>query len=98
MERLFANHRGVLIGLLFALLVGAQTISAAHAYEHDPGSVGDTTCATCVSGTQLAAAAVDSGQPVALPVARPALCSGQATMQVILARSQARQRGPPAIP
>ena len=83
MLRVSGKSRTVLGALLFAFLIGVQTISIAHAYDHDPASLGDTVCATCISINQLAAA-IDTGQVPAPVVSGPAHFY------------QPNQRGPPA--
>ena len=79
--------------LLFALLVGVQSVRIAHAFDHDPASLGDTACATCISLSQLATAAVDTGASPSLTIAGPVFL-----VQYTVAVSAAvpRQRGPPA--
>ncbi len=89
--------RTILGALLFALLIGVQTISIAHAYEHDAVSIGDTACATCISVNQLAAAAVDTGHAPA-PVVSTSVRLGKACDVVpVTSADVPKQRGPPAI-
>jgi hypothetical protein len=84
--------------LLFALLISAQTLSIAHAYEHDPGSLGETACTTCASFGQHIAVAVDTGQPVVQQGFSPIRRGACALPLAGRIADQARQRGPPARP
>ena len=87
---------GRLAALLGALLLVAQSLAVAHAYQHDPGSAVETTCASCVIGGQLANACADSasdrvpGLDVVSHEARE-----QFSFDTIIIPA-ARQRGPPA--
>lgn len=90
---------GQLIGVtLMALLIGVQTISIAHAYEHDPESAQGTPCATCVSINQLAAAATDNGQAKAPPMFKSEFSNDRAILIAIVNLCTPRERGPPAAP
>jgi len=89
--------RRIIGALLFALLISVQTISIAHAYDHDPGPFQDTACATCVSINQLAAIAVDHSFPATLPVTKPVLrCNHFAARETGVTRTP-HQRGPPTL-
>jgi hypothetical protein len=88
----------IVSALLFALLISVQTISIAHAYEHDPGAFQDTACATCVSINQLAAVAVDHSHPETLPILKPVLRSNYFAAREASVVRTPRQRGPPALP
>ena len=46
--------------LLALLLFGAQSGALAHAFEHDPGSLQNPTCAICVTVSQLDSSCVDT--------------------------------------
>lgn len=61
MRRLFVKLWRPANAVLIVLLIAAQTGAIAHAYEHDPGTLQDATCASCVTVNQLSAACVDSG-------------------------------------
>jgi len=95
MSRSFARSGTVVSAVMFALLIGAQTVAITHAYKHEPGPIGDTVCATCVSINQLAAIAVDSTEPLPLRDFRPVLCSVTAVFKSAPVAVQPRQRGPP---
>jgi hypothetical protein len=84
--------------LLFALLLGVQTISLAHTYEHDPASFQDTACAICVSVNQLGAATVDHGCVPSLEAFKPILRSVQTVLDTSTSTAVPRQRGPPTTP
>ena len=84
--------------MLFAFLLLAQTGSFAHTFEHDPGSVGDTACATCISLSQLGAATVDSGHEFTAAVFQPLRRAASADLVSYCAASVPRQRGPPSTP
>jgi len=87
----------IVSALLFALLISAQTISIAHAYDHDPGTFQDTACATCISINQLAGAAVDHSPPEALPVTKPVLRSNYFAARDTGVVRAPHQRGPPTL-
>ena len=88
------SHRIISISLI-ALLIGAQTISIAHAYEHDPESIQGTACATCVSANQLAAAAIDNGQATAPRGFKSVFSNDRTTPYAIVDLYAPRERGPP---
>ena len=98
MSSVFGKSRRFISVSLIALLIGVQTISIAHAYEHDPASVQDTACATCVSVNQLAAAAIDNGQFTAPRRFKSVFGSDRAILNKIVDLCAPRQRGPPAAP
>lgn len=95
MNRGSIKSRTIVGVLFFALLIGVQTISVAHAYEHDPASLGDTACATCISINQLAAASVDTGQAAAPTTPPPIHCAHPAIIAAATLVGEHRQRGPP---
>ena len=88
----------IVSAMLFACLLLAQTGSFAHTFEHDPGSVGDTACATCISLSQLGAATVDSGLESAVEVFQPVQRAATAVVHAACAARVVRQRGPPESP
>lgn len=88
----------IVSALLFALLISAQTISIAHAYDHDPGTFQDTACATCISISQLAGVAVDHSPPEALPVTKPVQRSNYFAAREAGVTRTPHQRGPPTLP
>jgi hypothetical protein len=94
MNRIERLLRPILSSLLISMLIGAQTISLAHASEHDAGLSQDS-CATCVGSGQLSAAAVDSGPIHAERFFGPVLCSHQHTVPKTTSTEIPRQRGPP---
>ena len=94
----FGKSRRFISVTLIALLIGVQTISIAHAYEHDPEPVQGTACATCVSVNQLAAAAIDNGQAMAPRGFKSVFSNDRTTPNAIVDRYAPRERGPPAIP
>lgn len=98
MSSVFGKSRRFISVLLIALLIGVQTISIAHAYEHDPESVQGTACATCVSVNQLAAAAIDSGQATAPPGFDSVFGNDRPILVAIVDLCAPRVRGPPAAP
>jgi len=98
MSSLFGKSRWLISVSLIALLIGVQTISIAHSYEHDPESVQGTACATCVSVNQLAAAAIDNGQTTAPRGFKSEFSNDRAIHTVIVDLCAPRERGPPAAP
>jgi len=98
MSSVFGKSRRFISVLLIALLIGVQTISIAHAYEHDPSSVQDTACATCVSVNQLAAAAIDNGQATAPRRFKSLSSNDRAVLTANVDLCAPRERGPPAAP
>ena len=88
----------IVSALLFALLLSVQTISFAHAYQHDPTSFQEAACATCVSINQLAAVAVDQTHFPVVRSYRPVLCSYGAVLDTNAVVRAPRQRGPPPAP
>ena len=80
--------------LLISLLIGAQTISLAHASEHDTGLSQDS-CAICVGSGQLSTAAMDSGPIYVERFFGPVLCGHQHTLPATSSNEIPRQRGPP---
>ena len=98
MSSVFGKSRRIISVSLIALLIGVQTISIAHAYEHDPESAQGTACATCVSINQLAAAAIDNGQATAPRGFQSVFSNDRATPGAIVDLYAPRERGPPAAP
>ena len=98
MSSVFGNFRRIISVLLIALLIGVQTISVTHAYEHDPESAQGTACATCVSVNQLAAAAIDSGQATAPRGFKSLISNDCATLIAVVDLCTPRVRGPPVVP
>lgn len=98
MSSVFGKSREFIGVSLIALLIGVQTISIAHVYEHEPESVQGTACATCVSVNQLAAAAIDNGQATAPRGFKSVFSNDRTTPNAIIDRYAPRERGPPAIP
>jgi hypothetical protein len=98
MSSVFGKSRRIISVSLIALLIGVQTISIAHAYEHDPESVQGTVCATCVSVNQLMAAAIDNGQATASRGFKSVFSNDRITPNAIVDRYAPRERGPPAAP
>jgi hypothetical protein len=98
MSSVFGKSRRFISVLLIALLIGVQTISVAHAYEHDPESVQRTACATCVSVNQLAAAAIDNAQATAPRGFKSVFSNDRAILFAVVDLCAPRERGPPAAP
>ena len=98
MNSVFGKSRRLISVSLIALLIGVQTISIAHAYEHDPESVQGTACATCVSVNQLAAATIDNGQATAPRGFKSEISNDRAIPIAIVDPCTPRERGPPAAP
>lgn len=92
-SRPFAGRFAALIGVL---LLAAQSLALAHAYQHDPGSAVETTCASCVIGGQLANACADSASDrvPGLDAVSHEACDQISFDTVII--PAAKQRGPPA--
>ena len=84
----------IVSSLLISLLIGAQTISLAHASEHESGLLQDS-CAICVGSSELSSAAVDSGHVHAEHFFGPVSCSHQQTVPSFIFAEMPRQRGPP---
>jgi hypothetical protein len=95
MNRIARLLRPILSSLLISLLIGAQTISLAHASEHDAGLSQDS-CAICVGSSQISAAAVDNGPIHAERFFGPVLCSHRHIVPATTSKEIPRQRGPPA--
>jgi len=98
MSIVFGKSRRLISVSLIALLIGVQTISIAHAYEHDPETVQGTACATCVSVNQLAAAAIDNGQATAPRGFKSEFSNDRSIVIAIVDLCTPRVRGPPAAP
>lgn len=98
MSSVFGKFRRLISVSLIALLIAVQTISIAHAYEHDPESVQGTACATCVSVNQLAVAAIDNGQATAPRRFKSLFNKDRAVLVTIVDLCAPRERGPPAVP
>jgi hypothetical protein len=90
-----STSRLVLGTLVFVLLVGVQTISFAHTFAHDAASFGDKACATCVSISQLAAAAIDTGAAPEPVVGHDPACSHAPVIAADRTPNAPNQRGPP---
>ena len=95
MDRVGRKHWRVTSALLVVLLMVAQTTAAAHAYAHDPGSLQETACATCVTAGELESACLDSGVVVDVRVFHSCLEAGQQLPVESIPTLSARQRGPP---
>ena len=80
---------------MLVLLVAAQTGALAHAYEHDPGTLQDTTCASCVTAGELTSACLDSGVVADIRALHSSLETDQQIPIESIATLSARQRGPP---
>ncbi len=94
MYKIEPKLRSVLSSLLISLLIGAQTISLAHASEHEV-DVPQDTCPICVGSSQLSSAATDSGQVSTEQFFGPVLCSHRQYLPAISFAEIPRQRGPP---
>jgi len=81
--------------MLLVFLVVAQTGALAHAYQHDPGTLQDTTCASCVSAGELTSACLDSGIAADISAFHSCLETDQQVPIESIATLSARQRGPP---
>lgn len=90
-----STSRIVLGTLLFVLLVGVQTISFAHAFEHDATTLGDKACATCISLSQLAAVAIDTGEVPQTVVLKPVRTIRIVAIAPVRTSYPPNQRGPP---
>ena len=95
MNRVFGKSWRVASALLLVLQIGAQTGALAHAYEHDPGMLQDTTCASCMTATQLMSTCVDSGAIADIPRVHSRLEADQQLPSESIQTLTARQRGPP---
>lgn len=98
MSSVFGKSHWIISVSLIALLIGVQTISIAHAFEHDPESAQGTPCAACVSVNQLAAAAIDNGQATPHFGFESVFSNDRATPNAIVDLYAPRERGPPAAP
>lgn len=81
--------------IIAIVLLIAQTGALSHAYEHDPGSLQDQVCSTCIAGQALGSACIDSAPQFDAPVYKP-----RADYQHVPAIASthiplARQRAPP---
>lgn len=81
--------------LLVVMLLGAHTGALAHAFQHDPGSLQDTTCASCAAASELANACIDNGIAPDIQVLHSCLAAIQQGPIESIATLSARQRGPP---
>lgn len=95
MHRIGGKHWKITSTLLIVLLVGAHSGAIAHAYEHDPGSLQDTTCASCVTVGELSSACLDSGVAADIRVLNSRLEADQQLPVASISTLSARQRGPP---
>jgi hypothetical protein len=83
--------------LLALLLLSAQTVALAHAYEHDIGTQASPTCSVCMTANQLASACVGKPIDTEVPVFGS---SASLRLNPVAKPSQAvsaRQRGPPRL-
>jgi hypothetical protein len=96
MSSVFSKSRWCISVLLIALLIGVQTISITHAYEHDPEAAQGTACAACVSINQLGAAVIDNGQAMSPCGFKSLFRNDHATPNAIVDLVAPRERGPPA--
>lgn len=85
-----------LAALLGMLLLVAQSLAVAHAYQHDPGAAVDATCASCIIGGQLANGCADSAGDCAPDLDAVSHEVGKPTSFNTIAIPAAKQRGPPA--
>lgn len=88
---------GTLPNLALALvLIAAQAVASAHAFEHDAGSTKNQACTTCVAASQLGAATVDTG--TVCTIAAPTQIHVEASISLFdsIHTLTVRQRGPPA--
>lgn len=95
MEHGSGTSRIVLAAILLVLLLGVQTISFAHAFEHDAETLGDKACATCVSINQLNAVAVDTGEAPDTVGTYWVRLGYALTLATVAASNTPNQRGPP---
>jgi hypothetical protein len=95
MKRVGGKHWKLTSTLLLVLLIAAQTGALAHADEHDPGTLQDTTCASCVSAGELTSACLDSGVAADIKAFHSGLETDQRIPIESIATLSARQRGPP---
>ncbi len=84
----------IVSSLLVILLIGMQTVSLAHASEHEAGLLQDS-CAICVGSSEFSAAAVDTGPVHAEHFFGPVLSGHQQTIPSVTFTEIPRQRGPP---
>ena len=98
MNGLFGNSWRLVGVAISILLIGVSAISIAHAYEHEPASVQDTACATCISISQFSAAAVGNDHVTIHPAFKPALSSDGVVVEQSAETYVPRERGPPALP
>ncbi len=89
-------QKGRLAALLGMLLFVAQSLAVAHAYQHDPGSAVDTTCASCIIGGQLANGCADTAGECAPDLDVVSHEVGEQYVFDTIAIPAAKQRGPPA--
>lgn len=96
MTQVSRPHPRRLSALLGLLLLVAQSLALAHAYQHDIASPVDNTCASCVIGGQLAHGCADTASDCApgTVVASHEVRTRIAFDTVII--PAANQRGPPA--
>lgn len=96
MNRVDRRSWPILSSLLIILLIGAQTISLAHAFEHEPDILQDS-CAICVGSGQIMSAAMDSGHVDTDLLFTPVLCRYQHYRLVSEFTVAPHQRGPPIL-
>ncbi len=89
-------QKGRLAALFGMLLIVAQSLAVAHAYQHDPGAAVDATCASCIIGGQLANGCADSTGECAPELGVVSHEVGEQTSFDTIAIPASRQRGPPA--
>lgn len=83
--------------VLALLLVVAQTIALAHAYQHEAGSPQQQICSSCVSASQLSSACIDSGETLEITASPAELIATAQTVPVSRHTLVTRQRGPPSL-
>jgi hypothetical protein len=85
----------IVSSLLVVLLIGMQSVSLAHASDHEADLLQES-CAICVGSGELSSAVTDSGQIHSERFLGPVLCSPQQIVPAIAATEIPRQRGPPS--
>lgn len=93
----FCRKAGTVPNLVLAIvLIVAQSVASAHAFEHEIGTSQNQACTTCVAASQLSAATVDSGTVFTITDSTHDHVEASVTLFESLHTLAVRQRGPPA--
>jgi hypothetical protein len=89
-------NKAVLNLILAIFLITAQSLAAAHEFEHDTGNSQNPICTTCVAASQLGSACIDSHMYFQIADLEFAAPSTRVTGFISTHALAVRQRGPPS--